>query len=130
MDRSAVEAWIQAYRKAWQTDDEADVAALFTEDATYKPYPWRREAIGWQGRDEIVRQWVERGDSKVGWRFEHEILAVEGDTAVIEGWTSYDRGDGEPWAEAYANIWLVRFGDDGRARQFKEWWVEKPKEVG
>ncbi|HEX6140197.1 MAG TPA: nuclear transport factor 2 family protein [Candidatus Limnocylindria bacterium] len=127
MDRPGVERWIEAYRKAWQTDDPQDVAALFTEDATYSPYPWPRDREPWTGRDAIVRKWIERGDSKIGWRFEHTVLAVEGDTAVIEGWTSYDRGEGEPWDEQYANVWLVRFGADGRARQFVEWWVQKPE---
>ena len=114
MDRSGVERWIEAYRQAWASDDPQEVAALFTEDAAYSPYPWPRGENLWRGRDQIVGKWLSRGDSKIGWRFEHEILAVEGDTAVIEGWTSYDRGEGEPWDEAYANIWVVDFApDDG-----------------
>jgi uncharacterized protein (TIGR02246 family) len=128
MDRMGVERWIESYRRAWETDDASDVASLFTDDATYKPYPWPRERVGWQGRDEIVEKWIGRGDSKIGWKFDHSVLAVEDDIAVIEGWTSYDRGEGEAWDEAYANIWLVRFAEDGRARQFSEWWVQKPTE--
>ena len=126
MDRAGVERWIEAYRKAWASDATEDIEALFTEDITYSPYPWPRERNHWSGRDTVVRKWQGHGDSKVGWRFEHRILAVEGDTAVIEGWTEYDRGEGEPWEEAFANIWLVRFADDGRAREFAEWWVQKP----
>jgi ketosteroid isomerase-like protein len=126
MDRSAVEAWVAAYRHAWMTDDPDDIGALCTDDATYSPYPWPRDRRPWTGREEIVEKWVSHGDSKIGWRFEHEVLAVEGDTAVIEGWTEYDRGEGAPWEEAFANIWVVRFADDGRARSFAEWWVQKP----
>jgi uncharacterized protein (TIGR02246 family) len=126
MDRTGVEHWLAAYRKAWESDDPNDVAALFTEDATYSPFPWPRDNNRWEGRDTIVQKWLGHGDSKVRWRFEHEILAVDGDTAVIEGWTDYDRGDGEAWDEAYANVWLVRFADDGRAHEFREWWVQKP----
>lgn len=128
MDRAGVERWIQDYRRAWKSDARADIESLFTEEATYSPYPWPRENRHWRGRDKIVEKWIGRGDSKIGWRFDHEILAVEGDTAVIEGWTSYDRGEGEAWEEAYANVWLVRFADDGRAREFVEWWVERPRE--
>jgi ketosteroid isomerase-like protein len=127
MDRSGVEQWVEGYRTAWKTDDPADIAALFTEDAVYSPFPFPRDDRYWRGRDLIVQKWIARGDSKVGWRFEHEVLAVEGDTAVIEGWTSYDRGDGEPWQESYANVWLVRFAPDGRAREFAEWWVQRPE---
>ncbi|MGH2456845.1 MAG: nuclear transport factor 2 family protein [Candidatus Limnocylindria bacterium] len=126
MDRIGVEAWIETYRAAWASDAPADIEALFTPDATYSPYPWPRGANRWIGREQIVEKWVGRGDSKIGWRFAHTILAVEGDTAVIEGWTTYDRGEGDPWQEAYANVWLVRFADDGRASEFAEWWVEKP----
>jgi uncharacterized protein (TIGR02246 family) len=126
MNRSDVEQWIAGYRQAWTTDDPDQIAALFTEDATYSPYPWPRDRRPWTGRDEIVAKWTSHGDSKIGWRFEHEILAVEGDTAVVEGWTDYDRGEGEPWSEQFANIWVVRFAPDGRARSFAEWWVQRP----
>jgi hypothetical protein len=119
MDRAGVEAWMVQYRKAWSSDDPQEIAALFTEDATYSPYPWPREKNRWEGRDIIVERWIGHGDSKLRWRFEHEILAVDRDTAVIEGWTDYDD-------EAYANVWLIRFADDGRAREFREWWVQKP----
>ena len=128
MNRADVERWIEGYRRAWSTDDRADIEALFTEDAVYSPFPWPRGDRFWKGRDMIVDKWLGHGDSKVGWRFDHEVLAVEDDTAVIEGWTSYDRGDGEPWAEAYANIWVVRFAPDGRARSFAEWWVQRPSD--
>jgi hypothetical protein len=126
MNRSDVERWIGAYQDAWRTDDPATIGALFTEDAVYSPYPWPRGERNWVGRDEIVRRWVDHGDSRIGWRFDHEIVAVDGHTAVIEGWTDYDRGEGAPWEEQFANIWIVGFADDGRARSFREWWVQRP----
>jgi hypothetical protein len=45
---------------------------------------------------------------------------------VVEGWTDYDRGEGAPWAEAFANIFVIDFAPDGRARSFREWWVQRP----
>jgi ketosteroid isomerase-like protein len=128
MDRTDVERWIADYRRAWSTDDPAQIGALFTDDATYSPFPWPRGENAWHGRDTIVEKWIGHGDSKTGWRFEHEILAVEGDTAVIEGWTDYDRGEGDPWSEQYSNIWVIRLADDGRASSFREWWVQRPTE--
>jgi uncharacterized protein (TIGR02246 family) len=128
MDRAGVEHWMEGYLRAWRSDDPDEIAALFTEDAAYAPFPWPRKGVRfWEGRDLIVEKWLGHGDSKVDWRFDHTILAVEGDTAVIEGWTTYPPTDDEP-EEAYANIWLVRFADDGRAREFAEWWVERPTE--
>ena len=122
-DRSAIESWLSAYRHAWETDDPDDVAALFTEDATYSPWPFSRS---WEGRDTIVAKWIERGDSKNPWRFESEVLAVEGDTGVIKGLTTYPAHDDEP-EDAYSNIWVVQLAPDGRARSFAEWWVQRPK---
>ena len=123
-NRSAIESWLSAYRHAWETDDPDDVAALFTEDATYSPWPFSKS---WEGRDTIVARWIERGDSKNPWRFESEVLAVEGGTGVIKGLTTYSAHDDEP-EDAYSNIWVVQLAPDGRARSFAEWWVQRPKE--
>ncbi|HEX6654666.1 MAG TPA: nuclear transport factor 2 family protein [Candidatus Limnocylindria bacterium] len=128
MDRAGVDQWVEGYKRAWKSDRREDIEALFTEDVAYSPYPWPRGARQWQGRDKVIAKWQERGDSKIGWKFDHNVLAVDGDTAIIEGWTYYDRGDGEPWSEAYANVWLVRFADDGRAREYAEWWVQAPRD--
>ena len=125
MDRSDVQRWLEGYLHAWETDDPDDIARLFTEDAIYSPFPWPREDRYWRGRDTIVDKWIDRGDSKLEWRFEHEILAVDGDTAVIGGWTIYPAQEGEP-EKAYSNVWLIRLAGDGRAREFVEWWVERP----
>jgi uncharacterized protein (TIGR02246 family) len=122
-ERAAIEGWLAAYRHAWGTDDPDDVAALFTEDATYSPWPFSKP---WEGRDAIVAKWVERGDSKNPWSFDGEVLAVEGDTGVIKGLTTYPAHDDEA-EDAYSNIWVVRLAPDGRARSFAEWWVQRPK---
>jgi uncharacterized protein (TIGR02246 family) len=55
VDREAFGRWLQAYFAAWVSNDRDDVAALFTEDATYAVGPF---ADVWQGRDEIVRWWT------------------------------------------------------------------------
>ena len=122
-ERAAVESWLAAYQRAWGTDDPEDVAALFTEDAIYSPWPFSKP---WEGRDAIVAKWIERGDSKNPWTFDGEVLAVDGDTGVIKGLTTYPAHDDEA-EDAYSNIWVVRLAPDGRARSFAEWWVQRPK---
>ena len=123
MERRDVERWLERYRAAWTTDDPQDIAALFTEDATYAPRAFGKP---WEGREAIVAKWIEHGDSEDRWQFESEILAVEGDTAVVRGLTTYPAHDNEP-EEVYSNIWVIRLAPDGRASSFAEWWMQRPK---
>jgi uncharacterized protein (TIGR02246 family) len=54
-----VQAWIDGYVRAWNSNDPADIRALFTQDAAYFSEPYSRP---WRGQDEIVRQWLDRRD--------------------------------------------------------------------
>jgi uncharacterized protein (TIGR02246 family) len=121
MDASAVEAWLERYQEAWRTDDPRLIEELFSEDAVYHTGPWDEP---WRGRDQIVAGWIERGDSSLEWEFKYEVLALAGEVAVIQGWTTY-RGEGEP-DEEFSNIWLLRFAPGGSVEEFREWWVERP----
>jgi ketosteroid isomerase-like protein len=120
--RDAVETWLRGYRRAWASDDADDIGALFSEDATYLPSPFGK---AWVGRMGIVDEWIKRGDSRVKWRFEHEILAVEADTGIVRGLTTYEATDKDA-EKVYANLWIIVFAPDGRARSFEEFWMEKP----
>ena len=124
--RDDVEAWLEAYRRAWRSDDPDQIRALFTEDATYHPSPFGKP---WQGREAIVDKWIEAGDSHVAWEFESQVLAVDGEVGVVRGLTSYAAHDGEPEA-VYSNIWVIRLAADGRATEFSDWWVERPRPAG
>jgi ketosteroid isomerase-like protein len=122
-DRTAVEGWVAAYRRAWETDDPTDIAALFTEDATYSPSPFSKP---WRGRDAIVDEWIKRGDSSALPAFEHEVIGADGPVGVIEGLTTYAATDKTPEA-VYGNIWVVKLAPDGRATSFAEWWMQRPE---
>lgn len=117
MAKETLERWLAGYLKAWLSNDPADIAALFIEDAEYYTAPFRQP---WAGREAIVAGWIGRDDQPGNWDFEHEWLAVEGDTGVLRGLTSYK----EPQA-IYSNIWLIRLNADGRCREFREWWVKR-----
>ena len=120
MTRDDLETWLASYRLAWGSDDPEDVAALFTDSATYSPWPY---AAPWLGRDEIVAKWIARGDSGRPRAFEHRILAVDGDLGVVEGVTGYPAHGNEEETE-FKNLWLIRLAPDGCASEFDEWWVE------
>ncbi len=117
LTREVVETWVDGYRTAWSSNDPADIRALFTEDARYRTTPFEE---GWLGHEAIVRGWLARGDEPGSWAFEHSVVAVDGDVGVIEGRISYPGTSTE-----YSNLWVVRFGADGRAREYTEWWVDR-----
>jgi hypothetical protein len=48
---------------------------------------------------------------------------VSGDTGVVRGLTQYFKEDGSPETE-FANIYVIEFDDEGRAREFTEWFME------
>lgn len=121
MTREDVERWVQAYRRAWETNNAQDVASLFSDDAQYFTEPF---AQPWEGRDTIVGNWLERKDEPGTTTFSFEVLAVDGDLGVVRGETEYR----DP-PRRYANLWLVRLQPDGRASLFTEYWV-KHREPG
>jgi uncharacterized protein (TIGR02246 family) len=113
---SQVSAWIDGYVRAWNSNDPPDIAALFTEDAEYYTAPFRPP---WRGRDEIVSGWLERRDEPGETTFTWSPLVVTDEVAIIQGQTTYP-------AETFSNLWVIRLVNDGRCREFTEWWMEQP----
>ena len=117
MDPQTVERWMQGYIKAWSSNDPDDIAALFTEDATYYTAPHRQP---WRGRAAIVEGWVDRKDQQGQWDFRHELLATAEDVAFVRGWTTYHDQE----TPNYSNLWVLRLTEDGRCAEFTEWWMD------
>jgi hypothetical protein len=117
MDKTNFDSWVQGYLKAWRTNARADIEALFTEDATYLTQAFRQP---WRGRTAIVEGWLSRADFQGNWGFEYHWIAIEGDTGVLEGVTTYHDEN-----EAYANIWMIKLAADGRCYEYREHWVRR-----
>jgi len=115
--------WVESYRRAWASNDPADIRALFTPDAEYFTAPYRP---AWRGHDEIVDGWLGRRDEPGNWTFRYEITLASPDLNVVRGWTTYR----EP-LRAYSNLWLIELADDGRCRRFTEWFMleEEPTDA-
>jgi uncharacterized protein (TIGR02246 family) len=116
-DSTAVNAWMDGYRRAWESNTPDDIGTLFADDAEYRTSPG---AEAWKGRDQIIEKWIENKDDPGTTAFFWSPVAIEGDTAVIEAETRYD-GDTD-----YFNLWVIRLDDSGKAMEFTEWWMEKP----
>lgn len=114
--RDDVMRWVEAYERAWTSNDRKDIEALFTEDARYFTAPYRKP---WEGRGGIVDGWLQDRDEPDDWRFASEVLAIADDLAFVQGRTEYLD---EP-RRAYSNLWIIRLDEDGRASEFTEWFM-------
>ena len=53
-------------------------------------------------------------------------VAIDGDTAVATGSSTYFESPGGPVEKVYDNCFVMRFDGDGRCREFTEWFMERP----
>jgi len=66
----------------------------------------------------IAQLWErERRSADEPFEMKHEIVAVDGATAVVRIEVEY----GEPAPAEYRDLWIVRLDEDGRCREFEEW---------
>jgi uncharacterized protein (TIGR02246 family) len=119
-DEGRVRAWIDGYVRAWNSNDSADIAALFTDDAAYYTAPFRDP---WRGRAAIVDGWLGRKDEPGETTFDWHPVVVTDDVAVVQGVTTYPE-------QVFSNLWVIRLNADGRCRMFTEWWMEHPRGPG
>ena len=103
MDIPALQRWTDAYVRAWSSNDPREVGALFAEGARYFTHPFRDP---WAGRDAIVKNWTENHDPPGSWDCRYEALAVNGNTGVVRGNTTYLKDD-RSVERAYANIFVI-----------------------
>jgi hypothetical protein len=123
MTHDDVQGWLNRYIDAWRRNERQPIFDLFTEDATYSYGPYR-EPI--KGREAIADSWLEGPDAPDSRAAEYAPIAVDGDTAVIRGRSRYFEEDRSRLRTEYDNIFVIRFGPDGRAREFAEWFIENP----
>lgn len=112
-NRESVEAWISAYERAWRTAGTDSLAELFREDAGYRMSPYEQAVRGLAAIGELWER--ERTGPDEGFEMSSELIAVDGDTAVARIEVAYAGG------EEYRDLWIVRFAEDGRCREFEEW---------
>jgi len=131
VDREAVDRWLTAYVEAWTTYDPVRIAALFSDDVAYRYHPYDEPV---QGRDAVVEAWLGAGnDPGVSTRDEegtydpsYQVVAVDGDIAVVTGTTSYRPEPGGQVDRIYDNCFVIRFDSGGRCCEFTEWYMKRP----
>lgn len=118
MDRKQFQAWLDRYIAAWRSADAGAIGDLFSPDAAYSYGPYRDPV---HGRDAVVADWLDSPDAPDSWEAEYRPLAVDGDVAVAIGESRYTNG------RTYSNIFVCRFDGDGRCSEFREWFMEHPR---
>lgn len=113
--RERIEAWVGAYERAWRAAGTEQLRDLFSNDATYRMSPYEEPATG-LGEIEVLWEREREGPDEP-FAMAHEIVAVDGDTAVVRVEVRYGGGD----RLQYRDLWIVSFAPDGRCREFEEW---------
>jgi ketosteroid isomerase-like protein len=123
MDRDDVMTWIARYERAWREGDLEGVGQLFGDNAHYRSSPYEASMIG---HAEIKAFWLDDEDGEI-FTMHASPVAVDGHDAVVRVEVRY----GDPVRQEYRDLWVLRFGEDGRVEDFEEWayWPGKPFEA-
>jgi len=132
MTRQEVDRWLADYIAAWKSYSRADIEELFSDDVEYRYHPYDDPL---RGRGAVVASWLGGGDAEQAssrdepgtYDAEYRAVAVEGDTAVAVGSSTYLAKTGGEVRTVYDNCFVIRFGAEGRCREFTEWFMERPK---
>jgi uncharacterized protein (TIGR02246 family) len=120
MDHDAVRHWVERYEEVWRTPGTDAVRELFTDDATYLTGPW---AAPVRGLADIAAFWdAERDGPDEEFTMTSEVVAVDGDTAVVRVEVHYGGGKRQAWRD----LWVLRLDADGRCSHFEEWPIAPP----
>jgi hypothetical protein len=121
VDRQAFQHWLDGYVEAWKTYDEQRIGDLFSENVVYRYSP---QDEGLKGRADVVNSWVENKDDPGTYDAKYQVLAIDGDTHVANGWSRYFTAPGGDLRDEYFNVYICRFDADGRCREFTEYWIQ------
>jgi hypothetical protein len=118
MTRGEVQAWLDAYVKAWRSNDEVAIRVLFARDATYAFHPYEQPV---RGPDAIVAAWLEEPDDPGSWEASYSPSLIDGERAIATGETRYLTSN-----QVFSNLFELEFDADMRCTRFVEWYVPHP----
>ena len=112
----AARRWAETWKRAWPAGDTDAIAALYTDDATYRALAFRAPDHGLAG----VRRYLETNfavERETECWFAEPLVA--GDRAAVEWWGT--------WVEQEQRLTLagatfLRFDDAGRVVDHRDYW--------
>jgi ketosteroid isomerase-like protein len=117
MTRDDVQAWLDAYKDAWRSNDEAAIRELFAPDATYAFDPYGEPV---RGPDAIAAIWLQEPDEPGSWEASYSPSLIEGRRAIATGETRYQG------RAVFSNLFELEFDAEARCTRFVEWYMEHP----
>ena len=115
-----LDAWIEGYRRAWETADADAVAELFAEDATYRAHIFHQPHVG---RDAIRAYWRRATATQRNVLVRMGRPYIDADRVAVEWWTTMlDEGE----EVTMPGCLLLRFATDGRCSDLWEYWQDEP----
>lgn len=122
MDKGHAQEWLDSYIEVWRSGDREQIGDLFSEEVEYRYHPYDEPV---KGRQAVVQSWLEDWDPKEPWEAEYQVYAVEGNRAAASGSSRYLPYRDHP-ERLYYNVFLIEFDDEGRCRQFTEYFIMEP----
>ena len=126
MDHPTFRSWLDRYIDAWRLLDPLAIGDLFSTDVRYAFDPFGEAVVG---RAAVVASWLAEPDEPGSWEADYEVLAVDGETFVAHGRTRYLTDDRSAVDREFANVFVCRFDDEGRCREFTEYYMRKRPEA-
>jgi hypothetical protein len=131
VNRHSAQAWLDRYVAAWLSYDEDAIGALFAGDIAYRYHPYDEPIIGLEA---VVASWLGESDSDGAstrdapgtYSAHYAPVAVDDDVVVATGTSSYREQPDGPIVRIYHNCFVMRFDDDGRCREFTEYYIRRP----
>lgn len=131
MDHERAQQWLDDYVAAWRSYDEEEIGALFSDDVSYRFYAHAEPVLG---RDAVVESWLGDSDSSTAstrdapgtYDASYVPVAVDGDVVVATGTSTYYDEPGGRVTQVFDNCFVMRFDDDGRCRDFTEYYTKRP----
>jgi hypothetical protein len=126
MDHASFKDWLDRYVDAWRLNDPLAIGDLFSPDVRYAYDPFEEAVVG---RAALVTSWLTDPDADGSWTADYEVLAIDGDVFVAHGRTQYLTDDRSGVDREFANVFVCRFDDEGRCREFTEWYMRRRPEA-
>jgi len=131
MDHERAQQWLDDYVAAWRSYDEEEIGALFSDDVSYRFYAHAEPVLG---RDAVVASWLGDSDSSTAstrdapgtYDASYVPVAVDGDVVVATGTSTYFDEPGGRVTQVFDNCFVMRFDDEGRCRDFTEYYTKRP----